>query len=115
MHEFSLAEEVIRLVQNEAERNKASSVSEITIEVGNICGVEVEAFRSALELLSENSILEGTLLNIVTLAGKGKCPSCNLEFDMTQRMDTCPGCGCFPSEIRGGDEFRVASVIIENE
>ena len=29
---------------------------------------------------------------------------------MNQRMDTCPECGSFPSEIRGGNEFRVVSL-----
>jgi hydrogenase nickel incorporation protein HypA/HybF len=114
MHELSLAEEVIKLAQNEAEKNKARSVSEITIEVGNICGVEAEPFQSALGLLSEGTILENACLNIVIIKGKGICISCDYEFEMDLRMDTCPKCGSFPAEIRGGNEFRVVSLLIED-
>lgn len=115
MHEFSLAGEVISLVRSEAEKNNAWSVSEITIEVGSFSGVEADAFKSAIGLLAEGSILENTCLNIVTIKAKGFCPSCSREFEMDQRIDTCPECNSFPSEIRGGHEFRVVSLVIDEE
>jgi hydrogenase nickel incorporation protein HypA/HybF len=115
MHEFSLANEVIKLALYEAKKNTALSVSEITIEVGNMSGVEVDAFESALGMLSEGSILEKTSINIVRIKGKGICLACKQEFDMDKRMDTCPECHSYPSEIRGGNEFRVVSLLIEEE
>jgi hydrogenase nickel incorporation protein HypA/HybF len=115
MHEFSLAVEVIKLAENEAHRNSALSVSEITIEVGNISGVEAAAFESALGMLTKGTLLEKACLNIVRINCRGKCIACDKEFEMNHRMDTCPGCGLFPSEIIGGKEFRVVSLIIEEE
>lgn len=115
MHEFSLAEEVIKLAEHEAKKNNAVSVSEITIEVGNMSGIEAEAFESALGLLSEGSILDKACLNILKLKGKGVCNSCKQEFEMDKRMDTCPQCHSFPSEIKGGNEFRVVSLMIEED
>ena len=70
MHEFSLATEVIKIAESEAVKNKALAVSEITIEVGNLSGIEAEAFESALGLISEGSILEKARLNIVKTSGK---------------------------------------------
>jgi len=115
MHEFSLAGEVIRLAEYEAEKNKAVSVSEITIEVGNMSGVEADAFESALGLLREKSILEKALIRIVKIRGRGICPSCKTEFEMNSRIDTCPECNEFPSGIKGGHEFRVVSLVIEED
>jgi hydrogenase nickel incorporation protein HypA/HybF len=115
MHEFSLAGEVIKLAEYEAEKNNALSVSEITIEVGNMSGVEAEAFESALGVLREKSILEKAFINIIKIKGKGICPSCKKEFEMKNRVDTCPECHEFPSEINGGYEFRVVSLLIEQE
>ena len=113
MHEFSLAIEVINLAQREAEKNNAENIQEITIEVGNLSGVEADAFESALQLLVRESILENADINIIRTPGKGKCNACNYEFDMKYRIDTCPKCQCFPSEISGGEEFRVVSLVIE--
>jgi hydrogenase nickel insertion protein HypA len=70
MHEFSLATEVIKIAESEAVKNKALAVSEITIEVGNLSGIEAEAFESALGLISEGSVLEKARLNIVKTSGK---------------------------------------------
>ncbi len=115
MHEFSLAGEVIKLARDEAEKHNALAVSEISIEIGNFSGVGAEAFESALALLSEGSILEKARLNIVRIMGKGVCHTCNNEFEMEQRLDTCPQCNSFPSGIKGGNEFRVVSLMIEEE
>jgi hydrogenase nickel incorporation protein HypA/HybF len=113
MHEFSLAFEVINLAQREAEKNRAGAIQEITIEVGDLSGVEADAFESALELLVKESILENSKINIVRTSGKGKCNACDIEFEMRQRLATCPKCQCFPSEINGGEEFRVVSLVVE--
>jgi hydrogenase nickel incorporation protein HypA/HybF len=115
MHEFSLAEEVLKIARQEAEKNKALAVSEITIEVGNMSGIEPDAFKSALGLLSDGSILENACINILRIKGKGICVTCGKEFEMDRRVDTCPICNSFPSEIKGGNEFRVVSLIIEEE
>ena len=113
MHEFSLAIEVINLAQREAEKNMAEFIQEITIEVGDLSGVEADAFESALELLVKDSILENADIKIIRTSGKGKCNACNHEFEMKYRMGTCPKCKCFPSEISGGEEFRVVSLVVE--
>ena len=115
MHEFSLAEEVIKLARYEAEKNKARLVIEITIEIGNLSGVDADAFESALTLFSEGSVLDKARLNIVRISGKGICFDCNKEFEIIKRIDTCPKCHSFPSEIRGGNEFRVVSLMVEEE
>jgi len=113
LHELSLAEEVIKIAGNEAGKNDAVRVSEITIEAGIFCGVEIDAFRSALEMLSEGTIMDKTAVNIQRVNGRGFCSECDKEYEMNNRIDTCPICGSFPSEIRRGYEFRVVSIVVE--
>ena len=113
MHEFSMALEVIALARREAERNKAKSVQEISIEVGDLSGVDADAFESALGLLVKDSILDRARISLIRTAGIGKCNNCNDQFEMNHRMATCPECQCFPSEVKGGEEFRVVSLIVE--
>lgn len=115
MHELSLANEVIKIAEYEAGRNKARLVSEITVEAGIFSGVEIDAFRSALEIVAKETVLEGALLNILKIKGQGYCNNCNIEFEMDNRIDTCPVCNSFPSEIRKGYEFRVVSLVVEKD
>ena len=113
MHELSLAQEVIDLVSREAEKNEVTVIREILIEIGELSGVEADAFELALDLLVKNSILENTTKQIIHTPGKGKCIACDLEFEMNQILSTCPECHCYPSEITGGREFRVISMMGE--
>jgi hydrogenase nickel incorporation protein HypA/HybF len=111
MHELSLAMGVIELVQHEADKNGVSTIEEILIEVGDLCGVEADIFKSALEIVVKDTLLENASVNIIRTPGKGKCNACNLEFEMKNRLDLCPDCGCIASEVNGGQEFRVVSLV----
>lgn len=113
MHELSLAYEVIELAKREVAKNKVSTIFEMEIEVGYLSGVEAGAFQSALEMVAKNTLLEHTLVRIDRQLAKGSCGTCNLEFEMKERMATCPACHRFPSEIKGGDAFRVTSILAE--
>jgi hydrogenase nickel incorporation protein HypA/HybF len=113
MHEFSLATEVINLAEREAKKAGALSIQEIAIEVGYLSGVEANAFESALGLLSGDSVLEKSRIRVIKSPGIGRCNACNFEFEMNHRMETCPKCSAFPSEVNGGSTFRVLSLVIE--
>ena len=113
MHELSLAIEVIDLAAREAEKNGITVIGEILIEIGDLSGVEAHAFELALDLLVKDSILENATKQIIRTPGKGKCTACDLEFEMNQMLSTCPECDRYPSEIMGGREFRVVSIIGE--
>ena len=110
MHELSLANEVIDLASREAKKNNIDLVKEIVIEIGDLSGVEADTFKSALEMIVKDTILEHAELQLIRTSGKGKCNSCDREFEMKNRLDVCPLCSCFPSEISGGQEFRVLSI-----
>jgi hydrogenase nickel incorporation protein HypA/HybF len=113
MHEFSMATEVINLAERESKKAVARSILEITIEIGDLSGVEAEAFETALNLLSKDSVLDKSRIKIIRTPGKGKCNACDYLFEMNQRMATCPKCNAFPSEVNGGCEFRVLSLVVE--
>jgi len=110
MHELSLALEVIDLASREAEKNRIATIMEIMIEVGNLSGVEADAFEMALDMVVKDTILENAVKKIIRITGKGRCTSCDLEFEMKNILDCCPECNCYSSEIIGGREFRVVSL-----
>ena len=113
MHELSLAYEVIELAKREVVKNKVTTIFEMEIEVGDLSGVEADAFQSALEMIAKSTLLENTLFHIKRQSAIGRCSTCDLEFEMRERMATCPTCSRFPSEISGGQEFRVTSILAE--
>ena len=113
MHELSLAYEVVEIAQREAERHGKTLISEIRLEVGVLSGVDPEAFQFALEMSVRDTILEHAAIITDMIPGTGRCHRCNLEFPMHTRLDACPACNTVPFDIRGGQEFRVASLVTE--
>ena len=113
MHELSLAMEVVELAAREAQKHGVSRILEMEIDVGDLSGVDAETFQSALEMVVGNTLLEKTLIRVMCKPGRGVCSDCNEEFEMRERLSRCPLCNGFPSEISGGEEFRVVSLVAE--
>ena len=49
MHELSLAEEIVRMVESAAARDHFSSVATLTLEAGTLAGAEVQGQVFELE------------------------------------------------------------------
>jgi hydrogenase nickel incorporation protein HypA/HybF len=105
--------DVIRLASAEAEKNDASLIYEIEIELGELSGVELEAFKFSLELLARESILSQAEIKIHRISGKAKCGSCGTEFEMHDLLTACPQCGEYKAEIMSGKDFRIKSLLAE--
>jgi hydrogenase nickel incorporation protein HypA/HybF len=113
MHELSLALQVLGLVSSEAEKNKVKIIHEVQIEIGKISGVESDVFQTALEISSRNSIMEKARIIIINSPGKGRCTHCGEEFEMEDLLALCPRDQHQPSEITGGKELKVLSMMGE--
>jgi hydrogenase nickel incorporation protein HypA/HybF len=113
MHELSLALDVIELVSKEAEKNGVRNICEIEIEVGNISGVDAEAFRTALEIALGNWEPGPTKILIRQVPAAGICSACGNNYEMKDLYSLCPDCGESPSEIIRGKELRVISITAE--
>ncbi|MCX6251154.1 MAG: hydrogenase maturation nickel metallochaperone HypA [Bacteroidetes bacterium] len=113
MHELSLALDVIDLVTEEAGKNSLKDVYEIHIEVGEISGVDADVFQRAMEIVLKNSSLGKAKVKIRKTPGIGRCTACDKDFSVSDFLACCPGCNGYPSEIIGGKELRVTSIIGE--
>jgi hydrogenase nickel incorporation protein HypA/HybF len=113
MHEFSLAQNIIEIVDETVARNNVSKVSSVELEIGTLSGVEISALDMALESLQPGSVIEGAEIVKQIIKGKARCLNCGVEFEPDDYFAPCPSCGNFGSEIMKGKEFRVKSIIAE--
>lgn len=113
MHEFSLAQNIIEIVEETVAKNNAGKVSSIELEIGTLSGVEFSALDMALESLQPGSVIEGAEISKQIIKGKAKCPNCQHEFEPDDYFEACPACGNFGAEIIKGKELRVKSITAE--
>ena len=122
MHELSMADAMVKTVLDVAEKNDAIEIIEVTIEIGKLTMLNPEQIRFLLEVLVENTLLEGADINIVELPVELNCNSC--EYTGLADMDDsdhylaivkCPNCSERNVEITAGRECNVKNIKIEKE
>ena len=67
MHEMSLAEGVLQLIEDSARQEEFSKVTTVWLEIGQLAGVEVEAMRFCFDAVTRGSLAEGANLEIIRL------------------------------------------------
>jgi hydrogenase nickel incorporation protein HypA/HybF len=113
MHEMSLADGVLRLIEDSARANGFSHVKTVWLEIGELAGVEAEAMRFCFDAVMKGTLVEDARLEIITTAGQGRCLACGEMVAIQLRYDPCPLCGGFPVEPTGGVEMRVKELEVE--
>ena len=107
MHEMSLAEGVLQLIEDAARRDRFNKVSTVWLEIGQLSGAEPEAMAFCFDAVMRGTVADGARLEIIALPGQGWCGACNQSVPMTEVFDACPRCGGFPLHVTGGTEMRV--------
>ena len=113
MHELSLAQSVLRIVESAARRDGFARVTEVRLEIGALAAVDPGAMRFCFDAVTRDSIAQGARLEIVAIPGSAWCAGCARSVPIEARHDACPDCGCSPLQIDGGTEMRVKDLAVE--
>ena len=113
MHEMSLAESVLQIIEDTARAQKFSRVRSVVLEVGVLSAVEPEAMLFCFDAVTRGSIAEGAKLEIVEIPGTGWCMECGKSVTLSERYGLCPECGDARVTITGGNELRVKDMEVE--
>ena len=114
MHEVSIAQSVVDLVEKEAKAAEAIQVTRVELDIGRLSGVETEALEFAWEMVVNNTILEKAILVINHIRARARCKACGKEFESENYFTPCPSCGSFSFEVFQGRELQVKAFNIEN-
>lgn len=107
MHEVSLAEAVLRIVETSAAEQGFSRVDQMTIEIGEISGVEQVALEFALIHMAPGTLIENTTLVFENTEGSGYCQNCQCRVRIDWPASPCPDCGEGSLLDIEGTELRV--------
>ncbi len=107
MHEMSLAEGVLQLIEDAARTQDFARVTTVWLEIGQLSGVEVEAMKFCFDAVMRDSIADGARLEIVATPGSGWCLQCSMAVPMSEVFGECPRCGSYQMQVTGGTEMRV--------
>lgn len=115
MHEFSIVQNIITIVENQLQKYPGKKVSKMVLLIGKFSGVEIELLKTALEFFKEFSPLKDAEIVIETENLKIKCIECGKE-SIKDRWDIrCPYCGSFNTEVIAGEEMYLKTLELIDE
>ncbi len=113
MHEMSLCEGVLQVIEDSAAAQKFSQVKTVWLELGRFACVEPEAMRFSFDVVMKGTLADGAKLELIDLPANVWCLSCSKHIDIEQRYDACPSCGDYQLQISGGEEMRIKQLEVE--
>ena len=114
MHELSLAEGIVRMVEEAALREHFNQVATLRLECGALAGVQVDALRFALEAIAPDTCLAGAVIEIEEPPGRAWCARCAAEVQIEHRADPCPMCLGYPVKVTAGSALRIIDLVVQN-
>lgn len=104
MHELGITRNIVSLC---GERAAGRRVSRVKLEIGRLSAVVPESIRFCFDVVIQGTALEGARLEIVEIAGRGRCRQCEQSIDVETRVFRCPSCQSREVQLLAGEELLI--------
>jgi len=113
MHEMSLAESMLQVMEHAASQQGFTRVRTVWIEVGQLACVERESLCFSFEQAKRGTIADGARLEIIEIKGQGRCGHCGRDVPLPALHEACPACGSYHVNATDGEQLRVRELEVE--
>ena len=104
MHELSLANALLELIESQLAERGFERVNSFSLSCGRLAGVEESCLRTAIEQLVLGHPAVANRFEIDWLPVRTSCFDCGLEIEAQAYRGACPGCGSYKVLLTGGTE-----------
>ncbi len=113
MHELSLCEGILQVLEAESAKQGFSKVKTVWLEIGELSSIDPEALLFGFDVVTRHSLAAGAQLEIINIPGSAWCMKCAKNVDVKRRFDECPECGSYQLQLSSGDEMRIKELEVE--
>lgn len=114
MHEMSLTEGVIRILEDQAATHGFAKVKTVWLEIGELSNVDPESMLFCFGAVAKGSpVATEAVLEVIRVPGTAVCLSCTETVPVSNRFDPCPKCGGFGLSLVSGEEMRIKELEVE--
>lgn len=113
MHEMSLAQSIVNLVEERAQADGFARVTKVFLSIGAFAHVDPRALEFGFEVVARGTIAGDAELVMEHQTGKAFCVPCGTTIELSSRSDPCPRCGGFEWLLQQGEELRVTELEVE--
>jgi hydrogenase nickel incorporation protein HypA/HybF len=110
MHELSVTQSVLDIAMKNAGARK---IKQINLVVGQFSSIVDDSVQFYWDIISKDTIAEGSVLHFERIPGEMTCQTCGTAFRPTGETFNCPSCSSLLVRITKGEEFQVESIDVE--
>lgn len=111
MHELGIVFHVVDSIERVGRENNLSSVSSVTLELGEVSGVIdtylLDCWRWAAD---KSELLRGAELLIEPIPARTVCNACGTTYGTVEHGRTCPACGSEDTVLVQGNEIEIKQI-----
>lgn len=115
MHEMSIAQHLIEVILDYARENKATRVTEVHLEIGEMQLIVPDALKLAYEVVCIGTMAHDSELIMTERKIKMECGGCGHTYGAEIGNFICPECHVAKSRTIEGDEILLTSMVCETE
>ena len=104
----------MKQILEKAKNSNAKKITNVTLVLGELSGLQEESIRVYFENLSKGNILEGAKLIVKPVKSKLKCKDCGVIFEHEKSNFNCPKCSGLGILTNSGKEFYIDNIEIES-
>ncbi|WP_054178747.1 hydrogenase maturation nickel metallochaperone HypA [Trabulsiella odontotermitis] len=113
MHELSLCQSAVEVIQQQAAQHHVARVTGVWLEIGALSCVEENAVRFSFDSVCRGTVAEGCELHIAIKPAQAWCWDCSQAVEVTSQDARCPVCNGARLRIGSGDMLVVKSIEVE--
>jgi hydrogenase nickel incorporation protein HypA/HybF len=110
MHEFNICLDILNILEAQAEQHQIHHIKTLTLAVGNLAGIEIDALKFSFPIAAAKSIAKDCDLVIIPVEGRAHCSHCVDEIVIKSLWDACPDCGNYDYEVTQGKELKIRNM-----
>lgn len=110
MHELGITQNIVAIV---AEYAQGSPVRRVTLEVGQLSEIMIDAIYFCFDICCQGTVLESATLEIIEVPGRGKCQDCGTEINLSQPFGNCNRCRSVRLDIIQGQELKIKEIEVD--
>lgn len=115
MHELSIAQNIIQIVNSCVEKDKLGLVDKVNLKIGLLSNILIDSLRFSYNSIIENTPLKNSILDIEVLPIKISCNDCSEIATTNDFIFSCPACKSSAINVIGGNELIVSSIQLKDE
>ena len=114
MHELSLVESILQIVDEYAAKDGFARVTSLRLSFGKLSCVVPQALSFAFEVQSKGTRAEGAVLELEILPAAIHCLACEKDVEIDRFEAQCPLCrGYEVLLVRGTEELKLIELDVE--